>query len=109
MRNCERKKRHSTRPLIQDMNSHEPLSIELMRLNRLLGFLSGSVLAAGGMYFYVLQEYRISNELLTEDIYVCFTPFISQAHWTKLMMLMMIVAPPSHRPENRELCPCIGG
>lgn len=40
---------------------------------RLLGFLSGSVLAAGGMYFYVLQEYRVSNELLTEDIYVCFT------------------------------------
>ncbi|QDS77895.1 hypothetical protein FKW77_000585 [Venturia effusa] len=36
----------------------------------LLGFLSGSFLAAGGMYFYVLQEYRVSNELLTEDIYV---------------------------------------
>ncbi|TID14401.1 hypothetical protein E6O75_ATG09480 [Venturia nashicola] len=35
----------------------------------LLGFLSGSVLAAGSMYFYVLQEYRVSNELLTEDIY----------------------------------------
>ncbi|KAE9978415.1 hypothetical protein EG328_001496, partial [Venturia inaequalis] len=35
----------------------------------LLGFLSGSVLAASGMYFYVLQEYRVSNELLTEDIY----------------------------------------
>lgn len=39
---------------------------------RLLGFLSGSFLAAGGMYFYVLQEYKVSNELLTEDIYVSF-------------------------------------
>jgi hypothetical protein len=50
---------------------------ELIRLAyRLLGFLSGSVLAAAGMYFYVLQEYRVSNELLTEDIYVYFPPLL---------------------------------
>lgn len=31
----------------------------------------GSVLAGGAVYSYVLQEYKASNELLTEDIYVC--------------------------------------
>ncbi|KAL7824168.1 hypothetical protein V8C26DRAFT_385111 [Trichoderma gracile] len=35
----------------------------------LFGFLFGSVLAGGAVYSYVLQEYRTSNELLTEDIY----------------------------------------
>jgi hypothetical protein len=39
-------------------------------MNRLFGFLLGATTAAGGMYYYVLDEYRISNELLTEDIYV---------------------------------------
>lgn len=37
----------------------------------LFGFLFGSVLAGGAVYSYVLQEYKASNELLTEDIYVC--------------------------------------
>jgi hypothetical protein len=37
---------------------------------RLLGFLLGVTTAAGGMYYYVIDEYRVSNELLTEDIYV---------------------------------------
>ncbi|KAL9476695.1 hypothetical protein ACSS6W_006536 [Trichoderma asperelloides] len=36
----------------------------------LFGFLFGSVLAGGAVYSYVLQEYKASNELLTEDIYV---------------------------------------
>jgi len=35
----------------------------------LTGFLLGTVLSGAGMYYYVLQEYRVSNELLTEDIY----------------------------------------
>jgi hypothetical protein len=26
------------------------------------------------MYYYVLNEYRVSNELLTEDIFVCSGP-----------------------------------
>lgn len=34
-----------------------------------LGFLLGSVLAGGGLYYYVVDEYKVSNELLTEDIY----------------------------------------
>lgn len=36
----------------------------------LFGFLLGSTLAGFGMYYYVVDEYKVSNELLTEDIYV---------------------------------------
>ena len=36
----------------------------------LFGFLLGSVLAGAGLYYYVIDEYKVSNELLTEDIYV---------------------------------------
>lgn len=39
-------------------------------ISSLFGFLFGSVLAGGSVYSYVLQEYKASNELLTEDIYV---------------------------------------
>ncbi|OCK77251.1 hypothetical protein K432DRAFT_384837 [Lepidopterella palustris CBS 459.81] len=35
----------------------------------LFGFLLGTTTAAGGMYYYVIDEYKVSNELLTEDIY----------------------------------------
>lgn len=37
---------------------------------RLVGFLLGSTLAGAGTYYYILEEYKVSNELLTEDIYV---------------------------------------
>ena len=37
---------------------------------RFVGFLLGSALAGAGTYYYVLEEYKVSNELLTEDIYV---------------------------------------
>ncbi|EXJ95314.1 hypothetical protein A1O1_00434 [Capronia coronata CBS 617.96] len=36
---------------------------------RLFGFLLGSTLAGASVYYYILQEYKVSNELLTEDIY----------------------------------------
>lgn len=36
----------------------------------MFGFLLGTTLAGAGTYYYVLDEYRVSNELLTEDIYV---------------------------------------
>lgn len=39
-------------------------------LSRLFGFLLGSTLAGAGVYYYILEEYKVSNELLTEDIYV---------------------------------------
>ncbi|KAL4869052.1 hypothetical protein BDV12DRAFT_168526 [Aspergillus spectabilis] len=35
----------------------------------LFGFLSGTVFAGAVVYYYILGEYRISNESLTEDIY----------------------------------------
>jgi hypothetical protein len=37
---------------------------------RIFGFLLGSTLAGAGVYYYILQEYRVSNHLLSEDIYV---------------------------------------
>lgn len=37
---------------------------------RIFGFLLGTTLASAGTYYYILDEYRVSNELLTEDIYV---------------------------------------
>jgi len=49
-------------------------------LDRLFGFLFGSTLAGAGMYYYVLEEYKVSNEMLTEDIYVRF--FLSFFHET---------------------------
>ncbi|BCR92497.1 uncharacterized protein ACHE_80397A [Aspergillus chevalieri] len=36
-----------------------------------LGFLAGSVTAGTLVYYYILQEYRTANEMLSEDIYVC--------------------------------------
>ena len=41
-----------------------------MTCSRILGFLFGSTLFGAGTYYYILEEYRMSNELLTEDIYV---------------------------------------
>jgi hypothetical protein len=38
--------------------------------NRLFGFLVGATLAGSGTYYYVLQDYKASNELLQDDIYV---------------------------------------
>ncbi|MCJ1480979.1 hypothetical protein MMC06_001135 [Schaereria dolodes] len=35
----------------------------------LFGFLAGTTLAGSMMYYYILDEYKVSNELLTEDIY----------------------------------------
>ncbi|PGH04660.1 hypothetical protein AJ80_08494 [Polytolypa hystricis UAMH7299] len=36
----------------------------------LFGFLFGSAVAGASVYYYILEEYRVSNEMLTEDIYV---------------------------------------
>jgi hypothetical protein len=37
---------------------------------RLTGFLLGSLVAGGSAYFYLVKEYKLANEMLTEDIYV---------------------------------------
>jgi len=37
---------------------------------RIFGFLLGATSSGAGLYYYVIDEYKVSNELLTEDIYV---------------------------------------
>lgn len=39
-------------------------------LSRLFGFLFGVTLAGASAYYYVIDEYKLSNDMLTEDIYV---------------------------------------
>ncbi|KAI9926730.1 hypothetical protein MW887_003824 [Aspergillus wentii] len=36
----------------------------------MFGFLSGAVAAGAVVYYYILGEYRVSNEMLNEDINV---------------------------------------
>ncbi|RMZ82091.1 hypothetical protein DV737_g2156, partial [Chaetothyriales sp. CBS 132003] len=36
---------------------------------RLFGFLLGSTLAGASVYYYILEEYKVSNEVLSEDIF----------------------------------------
>ena len=49
-----------------------------MRTNpSLFGFLLGSTLAGASVYYYILEEYKLSNEMLTEDIYVCLACYLS--------------------------------
>ena len=43
-----------------------------MVIHSLFGFLTGATASGAGMYYYVIDEYRVSNQLLTEDIYVRF-------------------------------------
>ncbi|EKG12179.1 hypothetical protein MPH_10662 [Macrophomina phaseolina MS6] len=38
-------------------------------INSIFGFLAGSVTAGAGMYYYVMEEYKVANQLLSEDIY----------------------------------------
>lgn len=40
--------------------------------SRLFGFLTGAVVAGASVYYYVLGDYRVSNEMLNDDITVCF-------------------------------------
>lgn len=35
----------------------------------MFGFLLGSTAAGGAVYYYILEEYKVANEMLTEDIY----------------------------------------
>ena len=52
---------------------HKSVSLDLKLtfiMHSLFGFLLGSTLAGAGSYYYVLDEYRVANEMLTEDIYV---------------------------------------
>lgn len=42
-------------------------------MHSIFGFLLGSTLSGAGLYYYVVDEYKVSNELLTEDVYVSIT------------------------------------
>ncbi|KAB8220778.1 hypothetical protein BDV33DRAFT_171738 [Aspergillus novoparasiticus] len=35
----------------------------------IFGFLTGTIVAGASVYYYILGEYRVTNEMLTEDIY----------------------------------------
>jgi len=47
----------------------------------IFGFLFGVTTAGASLYYYVIDEYKVSNELLMEDIYVrtffCSSPTLS--------------------------------
>lgn len=36
----------------------------------MFGFLLGTTIAGGSLYYYVVDQYKVANELLVEDIYV---------------------------------------
>jgi hypothetical protein len=57
----------------------EGCSADIFLFCRLFGFLLGSTLAGASVYYYILEEYKVSNELLTEDIYVCASTSVSIA------------------------------
>jgi hypothetical protein len=67
-------------------------------LDRLTGFLLGSVLSGAGMYYYVLNEYRVSNELLTEDIFVSLG-----RSFNAVLIANLITGLASHRSEDRGI------
>lgn len=46
-------------------------SVHLLTATRVFGFLTGAVVAGASVYWYVLSDYRIANEMLSEDIGVC--------------------------------------
>ncbi|KAE8373725.1 hypothetical protein BDV26DRAFT_271382 [Aspergillus bertholletiae] len=35
----------------------------------IFGFLTGTIVAGASVYYYILGEYRVTNEMLTEDIF----------------------------------------
>jgi hypothetical protein len=63
--------------------SHATGKLIIQEENRLFGFLLGSTLSGAGMYYYVLNEYRVSNELLTEDIFVSFFSELRGSAWRR--------------------------
>lgn len=48
-------------------------------MDRLFGFLFGTVVAGSSVYSYLVSEYKVSNDLLTEDIYVRYSRYACSA------------------------------
>ncbi|MDI1489785.1 MAG: hypothetical protein OHK93_000983 [Ramalina farinacea] len=70
---------HRSPPILDTATTSAPLSSAAPRTTSkpvgafrggIFGFLLGAVCAGAGTFYYVMEEYRVSNELLTEDIYV---------------------------------------
>ncbi|KAL4936105.1 hypothetical protein BDV06DRAFT_205620 [Aspergillus oleicola] len=60
----------SSTPLLKNAGSTLPAKKPVGAFRGgLFGFLSGAVVAGAGVYYYILGEYRVSNTMLTEDIY----------------------------------------
>ncbi|KAF3400830.1 SWR1 complex subunit vps71 [Talaromyces pinophilus] len=62
----------------------------------LFGFLLGSVAAGVSVYYYILKEYRVSNELLTEDIYLSSTSPHNPNFDTKMPLVEVLGTSRSH-------------
>ncbi|KAF8455469.1 hypothetical protein BGX38DRAFT_1166868 [Terfezia claveryi] len=58
----------STTARLAQATSAAPVVVKKGGLGDLYGFLAGCTLAGGASYFYFLEEYRLANELLTEDV-----------------------------------------
>jgi hypothetical protein len=67
--------------------------------HRIFGFLLGATATGASFYYYVLSEYKVSNELLTEDIYVCYVHLTFERHCAKTD----VVGAASCRPTIRGL------
>jgi len=46
-------------------------STPFLTICRIFGFLTGAVVAGASVYYYILNDYRVSNEMLSDDIGVC--------------------------------------
>lgn len=60
---------------------------------RLVGFLAGSLTAGASVYYYILGEYRVSNEMLTEDISVSFPLALSadRLFFDELVLILLFL------------------
>lgn len=52
------------------LNSYS-MRVLLLMSDSVFGFLAGSVAAGASVYYYILGDYRLSNEMLSDDIAVC--------------------------------------
>ena len=79
-------------PSLSTYRSARP-SANILNRSSVFGFLSGALAAGAAVYYYILAEYRVSNEMLTEDIYVCLLSlglecrFLLSAIWLQLTVV----------------------
>lgn len=60
-------------PISNDIQCQKPTDFQALLLtsDSVFGFLTGSVAAGASVYYYILAEYRLANEMLSDDISVC--------------------------------------